>query len=69
MVSCVVLPIPVVVGFVLALLVPLLRTLLGRYAIVVFVALPALLVLLLASLAGRVSMASRCASRSTGCRS
>jgi multicomponent Na+:H+ antiporter subunit A len=50
----VVLPIAVASGFVLALLVPLVRRLLGRYAIVVFVALPAVLVLLFASLAGGV---------------
>jgi multicomponent Na+:H+ antiporter subunit A len=47
----VVLPIAVVSGFVLALLVPLVRRLLGRFAIVVFVALPALLAAVLVSLA------------------
>jgi len=47
----VVLPIAVVSGFVLALLVPLVRRLLGRYAIVVFVATPALLAGLFVSLA------------------
>ena len=46
-----VLPIAVASGFVLALLVPLLRRLLGRFAIVAFVALPAALALLFASLA------------------
>jgi len=50
----VVLPIAVASGFVLALLVPLVRRLFGRYAIVVFVALPAVLAVLLASLAGGV---------------
>jgi len=45
------LPIAVASGFVLALLVPLARRLLGRYAIVVFVALPMVLALLFASLA------------------
>lgn len=46
-----ILPLAVASGFVLALLVPLLRRSLGRYAIVVFVGLPATLVLLLASVA------------------
>ena len=41
-------------GFVLALLVPLVRRLLGRHAIVVFVALPAVLALLLAGAAADV---------------
>ncbi len=41
-------------GFLLALLVPLVRRLLGRYAIVVFVALPAVLALTFASQAGAV---------------
>ena len=45
------LPVLVASGFVLALLVPVLRRLLGRYAIAAFVALPAGLVLLLASAA------------------
>ena len=48
------LPIAVASGFVLALLVPLVRRLLGRYAVVVFVALPAALALLFALLAGGV---------------
>ncbi len=45
------LPIAVASGFVLALLVPLVRRLLGRFAIIVFVALPALLALLFVGLA------------------
>ncbi len=45
------LPIAVALGFVLALLVPLVRRLLGRFAIVVFVATPAVLALLFVSLA------------------
>ena len=49
-----VLPLLVASGFVLALLVPLARRLLGRYAIAVFVALPVVLVVLLVSLAGGV---------------
>ncbi len=49
-----ILPIAVASGFVLAALVPLLRRSLGHQAIVVFVALPALLVLLLASAAAGV---------------
>ena len=47
-------PLLVASGFVLALLVPLVRRLLGRYAIVVFVALPAVLALLLVGLAASV---------------
>jgi len=50
----VIIPIAVASGFVLALLVPLARRLLGRYAIVVFVALPVLLVLLFASAAPEI---------------
>ena len=49
-----VLPIAVVSGFILALLVPLVRRLLGPYAIVVFVATPALLAGLFVSLAPSV---------------
>jgi multicomponent Na+:H+ antiporter subunit A len=47
----VVLPIAVASGFVLALFVPVLRRLLGRYAIAAFVALPAVLALVFVSLA------------------
>jgi multicomponent Na+:H+ antiporter subunit A len=50
----VVLPIAVASGFVLALLVPLARHLLGRHAIVAFAALPAVLALVFVSLAGGV---------------
>ena len=46
-----ILPIAVASGFVLALLVPFVRRLLGRYAIVVFVALPAMLAALFVVLA------------------
>ena len=45
------LPIAVLLGFVLAALVPLVRRLLGRFAIVVFVATPAVLAALFVSLA------------------
>ncbi len=48
------LPMAVASGFVLALVVPLIRRLFGRYAIAVFVALPAALALLFASLAPSV---------------
>jgi multicomponent Na+:H+ antiporter subunit A len=47
----VILPIAVASGFILALLVPFVRRLLGRYAIVVFVALPAMLAALFVVLA------------------